>query len=135
MKSSHHSFAEPRGLLGPMLLLALLFALVPLALAAAAYGAPAQQTSSILSGPKPGPCADAVASADYVGGADATGHPVTPADGADAPPPVQIPGETVLVETQGVQIPVEIRGLNKGLAAGDGCARLKSEAKASHPRS
>jgi hypothetical protein len=35
----------------------------------------------ILAGPAPGPCAQQAAGADYVSGTDATGNPVTPAEG------------------------------------------------------
>ena len=62
-------------------LLAILFGALPLLMAAAAWAAPVQRTAdSILTGPALGPCADLTAGADYEGGTDDYGHPVTPAD-------------------------------------------------------
>jgi hypothetical protein len=49
------------------------------ALAKAADG-----SDPILSGPAPGPCAAQAAGADYADGVDATGNPVTPAEGPGA---------------------------------------------------
>jgi hypothetical protein len=49
------------------------------ALASAADG-----PDPILSGPVPGPCAAQASGADYVDGIDATGNPVTPAEGPGA---------------------------------------------------
>src|SRR5689334_3959545 len=47
----------------------------------------------ILTGPTPGPCAQAAAGPDYVAGVDATGNPVAPADETVAP----LPDKEVLV--------------------------------------
>jgi len=62
-------------------LLAVLFGALPLLMAAAVWAAPMRSgDDSILTGPPPGPCAALAAGADYEGGTDAYGHPVTPAD-------------------------------------------------------
>lgn len=62
-------------------LLAILFGALPLFMAAVAWGAPMRSgDDSILTGPALGPCAGLTAGADYEGGTDAYGHPVTPAD-------------------------------------------------------
>ena len=49
-------------------------------LAAIAAATPTFAADSILDGPAPGPCAAAMAGADYVPGADAAGQPVPRAD-------------------------------------------------------
>ncbi len=62
-------------------LLAILFGALPLLLAAVAWAAPARSDADpILAGPAFGLCAGLTAGADYEGGTDAYGHPVTPAD-------------------------------------------------------
>lgn len=111
-------------------LLALLFGLLPLLLAAvAAYGGTVvvNGDNSILSGPPPGPCAGANVPANYIGGADAYGRPVPPAD-LPGGPTVRLPDNTVFAEVDtgrhgsGAGVPVEVRGLRAALAAPDGCA-------------
>lgn len=119
------------------LVLVTLIALV--SLGGGAFATPLQtgvaREAAVLAGPKPSLCADLMGRADYAGGTDATGHPVIPAEGLDAPPPLQVPGETVLVRRSGVEIPVQLRGLNAGLAASNACPPLRlSPEPPSHPQ-
>ncbi len=122
-------------------LLALLFGVVPLLLAAAAaYGGTIvrHHDDSILMGPAPGPCANEPA--DYIGGTDATGHPVAPAD-VGGGPSVELGSETVYAETEssghkpGAIVPVEVHGLRAALAAPNGCAtHIKNVTRAGTPK-
>lgn len=71
--------------------------------------------NSILTGPAPGPCAEAAAGADYVAGVDATGNAVPPADLPDSTAPLPA-GKDVLVHPRGsrhgygndVEVPVDL---------------------------
>lgn len=87
-------------------LLAILFGAVPLLLAAAALAQPAHEHSaSILLGPALGPCLGANLPPDYVGGVDAYGRYV---------PPANLPGlATVHLDSETVY-PVIRRGRHRG---------------------
>jgi hypothetical protein len=115
------------GYLVSLIVLTVLFALLPLALAgAAAYGAGLNSASeqALLRGPQPGRCYGLESQADYAGGTNAYGKPVAPAGGPYAVPPVRVPGQIILAHTAAGYIPVRIQGLNRGLAASNACARL-----------
>ncbi len=118
------------GYLAPLLLLTVLFALLPLALAgAAAYGAELNSVSEqhLLRGPRPGRCYGLENQGDYAGGTNAYGKRVAPAEGPYGAPPVQIPGQMILAHTAEGYIPVRIWGLDRGLAASNACARLRAK--------
>ena len=112
--------------------LAVLFGLLPLALAsAAAIGAPArEQASSILTGPAPGPCAGATTGAEYIGGTDVYGHRVAPAETGEIAH-VHLDSQTVYADTgsgrhgQGATVAVEVKGLSASLAAPTACSRRR----------
>lgn len=142
MKASHHSYFEQSSApswLVPLILLALLFAAVPvLLMSAIAFGAELQpgaaREEALLAGPGPGPCVALAGRGDFAGGMDALGNPVVPAEGPDAHPQVQIPGETVLVRRHGLEIPVQVRGLNAALASSNACGAATALPKApAHP--
>ena len=121
-------------MLAPLLLLVVLFAVLPLMLgAAAAYGATPDHEDAVLKGSAVGPCAAGRAGADYAGGIDAAGRPVIPAEGPDAAPAVQVPGETMLVHRDGVEIPVQLRGLNAALDPNRGCDPTVTNQSSAHP--
>ncbi|MDE2466835.1 MAG: hypothetical protein KGO02_24435 [Alphaproteobacteria bacterium] len=117
------------GFLVPLLLLTVLFALLPLVLAGAAYGTSLDGHSEqdVLRGPTPGPCYGLEGQAEYAGGTNAYGQQVTSAEGPYAPPPPQIPGQTLMARTGSAYVPVEVQGLNRALAASDACARLRAK--------
>jgi hypothetical protein len=127
MKILQQSVRHGGGYLVPLLLLTVLFALLPLALAgAAAYGAEVDTMSeqALLRGPQPGGCYGLENRADYAGGTNAYGKQVAPAEGPYESPPVRIPGQMILAHTPEGYIPVRVRGLNRGLAASSACAGL-----------
>lgn len=106
---------------------AVLFGLVPFLLAtAAAVGAPMRSgDDSLLTGGRPGPCAGASQGAEYIGGADANGHFVAPAD-LDAPASVQLDSETVYADVgtgrRGrANVAVDVKGLKAAMAAPSAC--------------
>ncbi len=132
MKNLQQSAVRRGGYLVPLLLLTVLFALLPLALAgAAAYGAEVNSVSEqdLLKGAPPGRCYGLENQADYAGGTNAYGKQVTPAEGPYGAPPVQIPGQMVLAHTAEGYISVKVRGLSRGLAASNACARLLAKEK------
>lgn len=109
-------------------LLAILFGAVPLLLAAAALAQPAHEHSaSILLGPTPGPCGGANSGPDYIGGADAYGHYVTPAD-LPGLATVRLGSETVYPVIRngrhrgGTEVEANVDGLVSILDAPDACA-------------
>ena len=70
----------------------------------------------ILSGPAPGPCAQAAAGAEYADGVDATGNRVVPAEGPDAT--TAMGDGTVMVNIRrahgrDVSVPVHLADLSK----------------------
>jgi len=111
-------------------IMAVLFGIVPILLVtAAAFAAPAADPrhDAILAGPAPGPCAEASLGAEYVGGTDAFGHYVPPADVAGAPD-VQLDSETVYADVRTgpreglANVAVDVRGLGRAMAAPHGCS-------------
>lgn len=109
MKAAYQYYDHSRlwGRLPPYaVLLAILFGAVPLLLAAAALAQPGpEHSTSILLGPAPGPCWGANLTPGYIGGADASGHYVAPAD---------LPGlATVHLDSETVY-PVVRRGRHRG---------------------
>lgn len=116
----------------PAALIALLFGILPLVLAsAAAMGAP-QNNPPMSSGddsllnPRPGPCWGASTGADYIGGADANGHFVAPAD-VRGTSSVKLDSETVYADVRHgrrdevANVAVDVKGLKAGLEAPNGC--------------
>ncbi len=134
MKLSYHSStALAKG--WPSVLaavLALLFGVLPLVLAsAAALGAPAAvRPSPILTGPAPGPCAGATTGAEYIGGTDAYGHRVVPAETGQIAQ-VHLESETVLAGVRtgrhgpDALVDVEVAGLGAALDAPTACSRRR----------
>ena len=123
------------------LILAILFGILPFVLAIAAGAAPARPSpSSILQGPSPvsereasilrgpasGPCEGASSGADYIGGADADGRPVPPAEGKPLAT-AHLDSETVYPLVQGgrtaagTEIKVKVNGLANIMNAPTGC--------------
>jgi hypothetical protein len=75
----------------------------------------ADRSDPILAGPAPGPCAEQASGADYVSGTDATGNPVTPAEGPGTTP--QLGDGTVLLSVPrhhggDVSVPVKLSELS-----------------------
>ncbi|MBU6444846.1 MAG: hypothetical protein KGR48_13155 [Alphaproteobacteria bacterium] len=107
-------------------LVALLFGVLPLLMAAVAWASPARSdTDSILTGPAPGLCANLTAGADYEGGTDAYGHPVT---AAELPGSVRVTldSETVYPMVGGrrgsqAEAKVTVHGLRSVLEAQSAC--------------
>lgn len=135
MKTSYHSY-NMRGWRDrfsvPAALIALLFGVLPLLLAsAAAMGAPRKAPMSSgddsLLIPRPGPCWGASTGADYIGGADADGHFVAPADvgGTSA---IKLDSETVYADIgtgrrgDVANVALDVKGLKAGLAAPNACS-------------
>ena len=130
MKTSYHSYhgRRWRARISPFAaVLALLFGILPLLLAAtAAFGGTirARPDDSILTGPPPGPCAEAQAGPDYVGGTDVNGYPVVPAD-VGGGPRVTLNSETVYPEVRAggtrTEVAVTVHGLHRKMAEPRGC--------------
>lgn len=144
MKTSYHSYnvrvwrghiSAQRGwrdrFSAHMALFAVLFGLLPLLLAGAAamaapQSAPMSSGSDSLLFPRSGPCWGATTGADYIGGADADGHFVAPADlpGTAA---IQLDSETVYADIltghrgETANVAVDVKGLKAGLEAPDAC--------------
>lgn len=135
MKASNYCYQEWnwRDRIAPRAaIMAILFGLVPILLVSAAAWAGAAHTGPdpILAGPAPGPCASLTAGADYMGGTDASGHPVAPADLGDSPR-VRLDSETVYADVGAgrhdgmANVAVDVTGLAKGMAAAGACARVR----------
>lgn len=106
----------------------LLFGVLPLLLAAAALAAPPHdKDASILLEPAPGPCAGANLGPGYIGGADAYGRYVAPAD-LPGPAALHLDSETVYPVVRrdrhhgGTEVAVNVDGLANILDAPAACS-------------